>query len=167
MKYFTPELYARLQATNPSAMDAADAAWQQAEEEYEHRLKAIRTTLPPSALKLLDEARLHDAEVLWMGRAVPIFAILLRLDIPSRATLLLSYFVTQSVQFQPDMMPSDLSNTVMQWMYDEVELGSRPRSFKHSVLFSSGCHLELEGTEVQIATVDTLYSPALVGSLSS
>lgn len=166
MKYFSPDIYARLQSTDPAAMDAADAAWQRAEEEYERRLMSIRPKLPQSALKILDETRLHDAEVLWMGRAAPVFAILLRLDTPSRATLLLNYFIAQPVQFQADMLPPNVSSPVMQWMYDEIDLGSQPGRFKHSILFSNGSQLEIEATEIQIATLDTLYSPALVGSVS-
>src|SRR5487761_596404 len=148
MKYFTPELYASLQAPETAAMDEADAAWQQAEHAYERRLKAIRPELPPSALKLVEEARLHDAEVLWIGQAVPVFAMLLRLDAPSRTTLVLSYFIAGPVQFQTDVLPFEAASPVMQWLYDEVELGSQRGRFKHSILFSNGCHLELEASEM-------------------
>lgn len=167
MKYFTPELYTRLQAADESAMDEADAAWQCAEEQYQRRLKSIRLQLPASALKILDQARLHDAEVLWIGQAVPVFAMLLRLDPPARTTLVLSYFVTRPVQFETDALAPEAGIPVMQWFYDEVDLGSQPGRFKHSVLFSNGCHLDLEATEMQIATVDTLYVPAPARSLSA
>lgn len=167
MNYFTPELYVRLQSGDASAMNAADAAWERAEQEYELRLKAIRNQLPPSALKIVDESRLHDAEVLWMGRVAPVFAILLRLDGPSQATLLLNYFVTQPAQLRTHVLPRDACSAVMQWLYDEVDLGSQPGRFKHSVLFSNGNQLQIEATDIQIATVDTLYSPALVGSVST
>lgn len=167
MNYFTPELYTRLQASDSAAMDAADEAWRHAEEEYERRLNAIRNRLPQSALKIVDEARLHDAEVMWMGQAVPVFAMLLRLDAPSRTTIVLSYFVARPVEFQANALSLDVSSTVMQWMYDEVDLGSRPDRFKHSILFSNGSQLEIEATEIQMTTVDTLYAPVLVGSATA
>jgi len=34
-------------------------------------------------------------------------------------------------------------------------------------LFSNGNQLEIEATEIQITTVDTLYAPALVGSITA
>lgn len=166
MKYFTPELHTLLQASDPAAMDAADEAWRHAEEDYERRLHVIRPRLPEAALKILDEARLHDAEVLWMGQAVPTFAMLLRLAAPPRPTLTVTYFVARSVEFQTNILSPDVGSMVMQWMYDEVDLGSEPGQFKHSVLFSNGSQLEIEATAIQIAAVDTLYSPLLVGSAS-
>jgi len=48
----------------------------------------------------------------------------------------------------------------MQWMYDEIDLGSQAECFQHSILFSNGSELDVEATEVQIATVDTIYAPS-------
>jgi hypothetical protein len=46
----------------------------------------------------------------------------------------------------------------MQWMYDEVDRGKQDQSFKHSILFSNGCQLELEARRVQVTTFATVYS---------
>lgn len=41
MKYFTPELYTRLQDRERDAMDAADAAWSDVAERYDSYLQTI------------------------------------------------------------------------------------------------------------------------------
>jgi hypothetical protein len=161
MKYFTPELYVRLQRPDASSMDAADAEWEAAESKYESHLAAIRDKLPGSALKLLDGPRLHDAEVIWMGQAGPFFAILLKLEPPIHGTMLLSYRTANKVQFDKNVFPADFRASQMQWMYDEIDLGSQAECFRHAVLFSNGCELQLEASEIQIAIVDTLYASSM------
>lgn len=160
MKYFTSELYAALQTPDAAAMDAADARWVQAEQGYESHLSSIRATLPETAFKLLDEARFHDAEVLWIGQSGPYFGILVKLD-NHNDTRLLSYRVTGKVRLERDRLALDVQSSVMQWLYDEVDLGRTPNCFSHSVLFSDGTEVEIEASEVQIISVDTLYSPTL------
>ena len=158
MRYFTPELHVRLQAADPDRMDAADGDWELALANYQGRLKAIRSKLPPSARAFLDDTRLHDAEVLWMGQALPFFGVLLRLDPPSTATLGLSYFVTRDVRFQRQVVPSEFCGSRVQWMYDEIDLGEHDGCFRHSVLFSDGSQLDLEARELHVATLDTVYA---------
>ncbi|HVA46796.1 MAG TPA: hypothetical protein VNH11_10565 [Pirellulales bacterium] len=158
MKFFTPDLYVRLQRPDVADMDAADADWEDAEGRYERRLAAVRDKLPDSALKLLDGVRLHDAEVFWMGQTGPFFAILLKRDSPLSGTVLMTYRTVDKVRLNSNAFASEFRATLMQWMYDEVDLGSRPDCFRHSVLFSNGSQLEVEADEVQIATVDTLYA---------
>lgn len=169
MKYFTPELHVRLQDADPDRMDAADTQWEAALASYHLRLKSIRPKLPPSAREFLDRTRLHDAEVLWMGQALPFFGVLLRLDPPSTATVGLSYFVVRDVRFQRQVIPQEFCGSRMQWMYDEIDLGEQAGCFRHSVLFSDGSQLDLEARQVHAATLDTVYaqfdSPRLAASL--
>jgi hypothetical protein len=54
MKYFTPQRYLALQNFAPKAMDAADADWEQAVEQYEAYLQTVLPGLPDSVRKLLD-----------------------------------------------------------------------------------------------------------------
>ena len=159
MKFFTPELYVRLQQTDGVAMDAAADEWDVATANYECHLAALQDKLPASALKLLDAPGLHDAEVLWMGQAGPFFAILIKLDVPPRSTLLLTYRTMRKVDFDHNAFPAEFRSSQMQWMYDEIDLGSETGSFRHSILFSNGGRLKIEASEVQSAIVDTFYSP--------
>lgn len=167
MKYFTAELYAALQSPDAAAMDAADAHWAQTEQAYESNLSSIRSRLPKTALKLLDDIRLHDAEVLWIGQTGPYFGILVKLDNPNDTTRLLAYRATGKVLLVRDTLPDDVRSSMMQWLYDEVDLGRTPNCFTHSVLFSDGTEVEIEADEVQITTVDTLYAPTLAHHASA
>jgi hypothetical protein len=158
MNYFTPELHMRLQEADADRMDAADEAWESALAGYQERLKSVRAKLPPSAREFLDRGRLHDAEVLWMGQALPFFGILLRLDPPSTATVGLTYFAVREVKYKKGDIPLQFAGSPMQWMYDEVDLGEQEGCFRHSVLFSNGSELEVEAREVHLATLDTVYA---------
>jgi hypothetical protein len=160
MNYFTPNLHLKLQRSNTAEMDAADAEWEQAEAKYEHRLAAIRDKLPQSAIKLLNGLRLHDAEVLWMGHAGSFFAVLLALEPHLNTTVLLTYRTIGSVQFDNAHLATEFPASKMQWMYDEIDLSEQAACFRHSILFSDCSELQLEASEVQIMTVDTIYSPA-------
>jgi hypothetical protein len=159
MKFFTPELYGRMQRCDAQEMDAADAEWEDAVTQYERRLAMIREKLPESALKLLDGPRFHDADVLWMGQAGPFFGILAKLETPFHGTVLLTYRTVDAVQFDRDAFHTDVRSSAMQWMYDEMDLGRQDGSFHHSVLFSNGNELHIEAHDIQFATVDTLYAP--------
>ena len=165
MRFFTPELYVQLQGPDTTDMDAADSQWEDAAAKYERRLAAIREKLPDSALKLLDGSRWHDAEILWMGQAGPFFAILLKLDIPLHGTLLLTYRTVDKVHLNTNAFASEFRSPLMQWMYDEIDLGAAGNSFRHSILFSNGSQLEVEAHEVQVATVDTFYAPSLASKV--
>jgi hypothetical protein len=158
MKYFTAELHVRLQDADPGCMDAADAEWERALASYHDRLESIQCKLPPSAREFLNQTRLHDAEVLWMGQALPLFIVLLRLDAPSAATMGLSYFVVRDVCFERQVVPQEFRGSRMLWMYDEFDLGEQDGTFRHSALFSDGSQLELEAREVHVATLDTVYA---------
>lgn len=158
MKFFTPELYARLQRSDLSDVQAADDDWEKAEAQYERRLEAVRDKLPESALKLLDGPRWHDAEVFWMGQAGPFFAILLKLEPPLSATMLVTYRTVEQVCLDRAAFANELRASVMQWMYDEIDLGNRAGCFRHAILFSNGSQIEIEAGEVQITTVDTVYA---------
>lgn len=159
MKYFTPDLHLKLQLPGSVDMDAADAEWEAAEAAYEHHLAAIRNKLPSSSLKLLNGLRLHDAEILWMGQAGPFFAILLAVEPHHNPTVLLTYRTVGTFKFRAGDVSGNGRSAPMLWMYDEVDVGSQATSFRHSFLFSDGSELELEASEVQITTVDTIYSP--------
>ena len=167
MKFFTPDLYVRLQASDTSAMDVADAHWEAAEANYEHRLQIIRPQLPSSVQSFLDSIRLHDAEVLWIGRASPRLSILLRLDRLPRDTILLTYEEAEIVSLEAGTFPKPFQGPTMQWMYDEIDLGPHPARFTHSILFSNGTEMAVEAAEMQISPIDTLYAPTWAASVAA
>jgi hypothetical protein len=158
MKYFTPELYARLQSSDPTEMDAADDAWRKAEASYQRRLQRIRAKLPKTVQAFIDEVRLHDAEVLWIGRARNDLWVLLRPESTSTSTIRLNYSRPTDIQFNTQAFPGEYVSSTMQWMYDEFDTGDAPDTFHHSILFSNGWSLDVAAAKLQIVPVGTLYT---------
>jgi hypothetical protein len=122
MKYFTPELYIRLQDDTEEGMDAADASWEQARARYQRRLRQIHPRLPKGLHELLENHYLHDAEVLSMGRRGHTFVIGLRLDTPPRELLILNYRLTEEPIINKEALPAAYRSGHVEWMYDEVGL---------------------------------------------
>src|SRR5271170_2961477 len=91
MKYFTQQRSQALQNFDGPAMDAADADWEAAVEQYDGYLQTIRPDLPEPVLRLLDGFYYHDARVLSLGRRDDVFVISLQLDVPPNELLTLSY----------------------------------------------------------------------------
>ncbi|HQU44625.1 MAG TPA: hypothetical protein PK867_17540, partial [Pirellulales bacterium] len=98
---------------------------------------------------------------IWIGQTGPYFGILVNLDGGHQFTNLLTYRVTETVRLGPNVLAPQLRSSLMQWLYDEVDLGRETDCFTHSILFSDGSEIEIEASEVQITTVDTLYAPTL------
>lgn len=159
MKYFTPELYIRLQERNPDAMDAADAAWDDAAQRYDNYLQTILPRLPPAVRQLLDGYYLHDAEVLSAGRQGDAFVILLQLDVPPNDLLSLTYTLTAEPQIDRLALPAEHRSPRMTWQYEELEVcgSGETRHYRHAILFSNGWEIQLPFRDVRLATVQPIY----------
>src|SRR6266849_562695 len=57
MKYFTPELMARIGSPDDAVAKAAAAEWDQSLERYEQRLEQIRAEMPPHVREFKREFR--------------------------------------------------------------------------------------------------------------
>src|SRR2546428_1089504 len=88
MKYFTPELYVALQDfSSDDVMNAADAAWETAVDQYDAYYSSVESVLPGEYRKLQESYYLHDATVLYMGRRGNAFLISPPLDPPPQQVL--------------------------------------------------------------------------------
>src|SRR5260370_808273 len=91
MRFFTPDRYLVLQNTDPTVMNAADTAWEDAVERHDAYLRNIDSELPGSVRNLLDGYCLHDARVLSIGKRGDEFVISLQLDVPPKDLLTITY----------------------------------------------------------------------------
>jgi hypothetical protein len=159
MKYFTPDLYARLQEREPDAMDAADAAWEDAAERYDNYLQTVLPELPPSVRQLLEGYYLHDAEVLSAVCQDDAFVIQLQLDAPPNDLLTITYTLTAEPLIDRSAVPAEYCSPRMTWQYEELELcGSvDTRHYRHSVLFSNGWEIQVPFRDVRLAIVRPIY----------
>lgn len=159
MKYFTPDLYIRLQEREPDAMDAADAAWADAAQRYDSYLQTILPELPPAVRQLFDGYYLHDAEVLSAGRQGDTFVILLQLDVPPNDLLSLTYTLVAEPSIDRAALPPEHRSPRMTWQYEELEVcgSGETKHYRHAILFSNGWEIQLPFRDVRLATVQPIY----------
>jgi hypothetical protein len=154
MNYFTRERYLALQERGDDAMDAADAAWDEAVERYDAYLQTIRPQMPESVRELLDGFSLHDARVLSMGQRGDTFVISLQLDVPPNELLTITYTLAAAPEIKQELFPLSTAGATPHWLHEEIEMiGERESSyFIHSILFSNGWEARLPFREVRLAT---------------
>lgn len=155
MKYFTPELYQRLQDFHDeAAMDDADEAWERASARYRRFYRRIRKTLPLGLQKLLGDYVLHDADVLGMGGRGKEFVMVLRLAPPPRQLLILHYRLVRPALVKKDAFLVKGRGSA-QWLYDEVDV--EQDAVVHSVLLSNGWEVQLPLGDVKVTQSEALY----------
>jgi hypothetical protein len=159
MKYFTPDLYLRLQDREPDAMDAADTAWSDAAERYDNYLQSILPELPSAVRQLLEGYYLHDAEVLSAGRQGDSFVLLLQLDVPPHDLLSITYTLMAEPLIDRSALPVERRSPRMTWQYEELEVCGQGdgRHYRHAILFSNGWEIQIPFREVRLATVQPIY----------
>jgi hypothetical protein len=167
MKFLTPELYAKFQATDDASMDAADAEWEVASEHYNQRFDAIRDKLPKNLLEFLDAYYLHDADILRLARSSDLFVIELRPDWPPRDLILLQYSLIQEPVIDTEALPEQHRTSHVQWMYDELDYVESQGCVSHAIMLSNGWTLDLRFREIKIIVANDLLSAADQSTLPS
>jgi hypothetical protein len=154
MNYFTRDRYLALQDRGHDAMDAADAAWDQAVARYDAYLQTIRAEMPEAVRELLDGFYLHDARVLSMGRRGDTFVISLQLDAPPNELLTITYRLAGTPDITQELFPWASAAATPEWLYEEIELirEGNQSHYVHSILFSNGWEVRLPFREVDLAT---------------
>src|SRR5438105_1870611 len=121
MKYFTPDRFIHLQDFDPAAMDAADAQWEAAEEQYEEHLRQLQPEITP-LLQKFEGVLLHDAQVWSIIRHDDRFSMVLLKDIPPQDVVTLTYTLTAAPLIDRAALPPAYRSNVMQFQYDEFDL---------------------------------------------
>lgn len=159
MKYFTPERYIALQDfSTDEVMNAADAAWEEAVDQYDAYYRSVEAALPGEYRKLQESYYLHDATILYMGRRGNSFLISLRLDPPPQQVLQLTYELEGEPIIDREALPTAHRGTgVVDWMHDEVEVISQtPLVCVHSILLGNGWEVQLPFRTLRVEEVQVL-----------
>ena len=145
MNYFTRERYLAMQNFDKPAMDADDAAWEDAVDRYDAYLQTIRPDLPESVRQLLDGFYLHDARVLSMGQRGETFVISLQLDAPSHELLTITYTLAGPPEVTKTPFPDGEGSSPPAWLYEEIQRVQEgdQKHFIHAILFSNGWEARL------------------------
>jgi hypothetical protein len=158
MKYFTPELHARTCSANDKVADAAHTEWERAMQRYEKRLARIRPHLTSALRRLVDEIRLHDAQLLYLGTSEDRCCLALQTDAERPTVVSLEYVLAAKPIIESNTLAAGLRTADCLFLYDEVDC--MPRNgrtiFNHSILFSNGLHLRLKFSDVAVHIVDPL-----------
>ncbi len=159
MKYFTPELIARLGSTDEDVADAADAEWDEIHERYVQHLQEIRSRMPEHQ-RQVEDLLLHDADVWSMARQADKFIVVLRKNIPPRELVILTYTLTAEPVIDTEALAEPDRSPVMQFLYNELDLvqESDPPVYSESILFSNGWEIQLRFRDVHAIRADEVYS---------
>jgi hypothetical protein len=103
VKYFTPELIARL---NSAAADAADAEWDHRQQTYEEELGRIEPTLPDH-IRAFNELLLHDARVYSLARQGDELILVLQKAIPPRDLVIITYTLVAEPHIDREALPAE------------------------------------------------------------
>jgi hypothetical protein len=160
MRYFSPERYLAMQNPEPEAMNAADAAWEEAVEQYDAYLLSIVPELPVTVRNLLDGFYLHDARVLSIGQRDDTFFISLQLDVPPRDLLTITYALAGTPEIDKRAFPPPGGEHALLWLYEEIEFtreAERPY-FAHDILLSNGWVLRIPFSDAQLQVAEPVYA---------
>lgn len=124
MNYFTPDLFVRLQNLQDRT---ANDDWEKAVEKYDAYLRSIRSRLPRSLRRIVEELYLHDAAVLCMSRRGKTLSVTLQLEPPAESLLVLNYSLLGDPEINRSALPAEYCADYAAWLYDEVEV-ERPLS---------------------------------------
>ena len=166
MKYFTWQRFLDLQDFDRADMDAADAEWEAAVEQYEAYLQTIRANLLESVRQLLDGFWYHDARVLSMGHRGDLFTMTLQLDAPPNELLTITYQLAGPPEMKKHAGAEESVAEAPLWQYEELEVigTTGVPVFMHSILFDNGWELCLPFRAVELTTVGSLYPiPGSIG----
>ena len=150
MKFFTPEMFIRLHASDPDAADQADEAWEAVLSRYRRRLDRIHLILPRAIRHLASDLLLHDADVLNLAHENGRFVIVLRLSAPPCRTVILTYRLVSDPKIDIAALPSLSCSSEVKWLYDEGDVVAGKKQYRHNILLSNGWELRLQFREVNI-----------------
>jgi hypothetical protein len=159
MKYFTPALYTDLQDfTSDEAMNLADAAWEEAVDRYDAYYRSIAGQLPSGFRELQDNFYLRDASVRAIGRRDNQLLIVLTLDAPPHALLLVRYDLDGQPRLDREALHEALrSKGGAHWLHDEVEVVSRaPLRCVHSVQLSNGLEVQIPFRDIHVEQAEAI-----------
>jgi hypothetical protein len=116
MKYFTPELFIRLQDLRD---EAAIREWERVTQEYTSSLADVLPQLPAPLRQITKQTPLHDADVLSMTQLKDTLAITVQPEL-SADVLILSYRLVESPVLNRAALPPACRSEPVSWLYDEL-----------------------------------------------
>jgi hypothetical protein len=155
VRYFTPELIARLNSNDPAEANGADAEWDRRQEAYEQGLSRIERTLPDH-VRAFNKLLLHDAKVYSLARQGEQLILVLRKDIPPRDLVIITYTLVGEPDIDTEALPVEMRSPVMNFDYDEF--GVDGAVYTQAMLFSNGWEVRLRFRDVRFVRAEPLVA---------
>jgi hypothetical protein len=122
VKYFTPELFAKLQECHDGAQfRSVNAEWERAAKAYAARLQEIVPGLEDGLSRFVKQGSFHDARILDIGTSGKRVTIFLQPE-TAPALLTLAYALVDSPVVDRAAFPEEHRSPIALWLYDEVEV---------------------------------------------
>jgi hypothetical protein len=166
MRFFTPEMYLRLNSANGAVAERAAKDWEAALTRYGEHIDRIRATMPAS-VRQLSTLSLHDWE-LTQNPVEPDPAVqgLTAVDVPfwlkftavglrkAQEVIVLFYLLWDDVRTRaphPRWCRQQSPNGQPYWLYDEIDRDpSTTDKYVHRVFFSDGTVREIPFTSCYV-----------------
>ena len=191
MKYFTPELFVRLQdCQNQAEFRSVNAEWEHAARQYSAHLQEIHPRLTDGLRRFVTRGSLHDAHILDIGTTERLVTLILQEEVASRL-LSLTYALVAAPVIERNAFPSEHQSPERLWLYDELDIDpdmlynpklriqekvkDLPSSagdegwqpiFLHSILLSSGWEISLRFHRFTETRTTSLFRPSATGQRS-
>lgn len=150
MKYFTPELLARVRSLNDRVSEKAHDDWDRAIARYHRRLEQITSRLPASIKRFRRQLCLHDAQIIAMAHHGKQFFIVVQLEPPSRTTVFLTFHLLAKPRIEHRSSQEANHSGCVTWMYEEFNLDRRNRCTL-DILLSDGGVVKLRFGELHFS----------------
>lgn len=177
MKYFTPELFGRLQECgSPSEFSAINAKWESAVQKYGKQLKALAPRATGGVRQFVRHGSLHDARVIAIGTGERTFTIVVQEELVP-TLLSLTYSLVDDAFIERDVFAEPYQTRDAVWLYDELEMQSKPApsakvrrsgsvnasqsdsqktTYRHSILLSNGWEIRLRFHRLSFVQTNSL-----------
>jgi hypothetical protein len=121
MKFFTPELFIKLQeCDSPGELRAVNQEWERAVKQYGNRLQEI-TSHNEELRRFVKGGSLHDARVLDIGTTERRIMLVVQEEFV-RALLVLTYSLVEAPVIERNAFPEQHRTPHALWLYDELEV---------------------------------------------
>jgi hypothetical protein len=122
MKYFTPELFIKLQeCESPVEFRAVNAQWELAVKQYSKQLQDLTPRLKGSLQRFVGRGSLHDARVLDIGTTEHSVTLVVQEEL-SPKLLFLTYTLVDTPVIDRNALPDEQRTPHTLWLYDELDV---------------------------------------------